>query len=53
MGGGGDASGGNVSDGEWQMKLCSLALCRPVPNRLWTATGPRPGGWGPPDVEDC
>ena len=24
-----------------------LRLCGRVPNRLWTGTGPRPGGWGP------
>ena len=36
---GGDGSGGNVSDGERQMKLHLLAcLCGWVPNRPWTST---------------
>ena len=52
--GGGDGSGGNASDEERQMKFpsltCSAAhllLCSLVSNRLWTGTGPQPGGWGP------
>ena len=44
-------SGSNASNGEPQMKLCSLAahllLCGPVPNRPRTSTGLRPRGWGP------
>ena len=39
------------SDGERQMTLHSLTahllLCGPVPNRLQTAIGPWPRGWGP------
>ena len=49
--GGGDGSGGDASNGERQMKLCSLAahllLCGPVPNRPRIGTGLWPGGWGP------
>ena len=48
---GGEGLGGNVSDGERQMKLLSLAahllLCSPVPNRPRTSRGPWPRGWGP------
>ena len=41
---GGEGSGGNVSDGEPQMKLphslsAHLLLCSPVPNRPWTGAG--------------
>ena len=48
----GDGSGGNGSDGEWQMKLCllpatHLLLRGLVPNRPWTGTGPCPRDWGP------
>ena len=48
----GDGSGGNGSDGEWQMKLCllpatHLLLHGLVPNRPWTGTGPCPRDWGP------
>ena len=49
--GAGHGSGGNASDGEWQMKLpllpTYLLLCGPVPNSLQTGTGPWSGGWGP------
>lgn len=46
----GDASAGERL--KIQRKLNSLTrhsplLCGPVPNRLWTGTGLRPGGWGP------
>ena len=41
--GGGDGSGGNASDGEWQ----HLLLCGPVPHRPLTGTSLRPEGWGP------
>ena len=47
-----DGSGGDVNDGEWVADEASLTrahilLCGPVPNRPWTGTGQRPGGWGP------
>ena len=39
----GDSSGGNVNNGEWQMKLCLLThrsppAVPPIPNRSHTST---------------
>ena len=53
---GGDGSGGNASEGErWgpadeaslaRPPTTHLLLRSPVPNRLWTCSGPQPRGWG-------
>ena len=57
LGGWGDSSGSNVNDHQWlgasgrwsftHSPTAYLLLCGPVPNRLQTGTGLRPGGWGP------
>ena len=40
-----DGSGGNMNDGEQQMKLHSLAH-HSFPAVPWTTICPRPGDWG-------